>query len=203
MTSRSELSGKQTLRRRARQRRAAHGAALGGAARARAGEAACGHLERIVATAGHRMVSAYWPLDDEFDARPIMHFFHRADCAVGLPVVAGRAKPLLFRRWTPDMALVKADFNVMVPPADGEAIVPGLMFVPLLAFDRRGFRLGYGGGYYDRTIAALSQAGRAPLCIGLAFAMQEVAAVPAGPQDRRLDWIVTEKEAIAIAGDEV
>ena len=171
MQSPSDHSEKRALRRAARERRANHAAALGETGRNRAGAAACGLQAQIAGLAGKRTISAYWPLAEEFDARAIMHFFHERDCPVALPVLAGPANALAFRRWTPETALVPADFSVMVPPAAAETLLPSLLFVPLLAFDRRGFRLGYGGGYYDRTIAALGKAGPAPLCVGLAFAM--------------------------------
>ena len=85
--------------------------------------------------------------------------------------------------------------GVPEPAAEAGVVVPALIFVPLTAFDRRGFRIGYGGGYYDRTLGALKKTGR-PVAVGLAFAVQEVARVPDQPHDIRLDRIVTERETI-------
>jgi 5-formyltetrahydrofolate cyclo-ligase len=142
-------------------------------------------------------VSGFWPLDDEFDPRPLFQTLHGRGHPIGLPVVVGRGLPLLFRRWEPGMALVRGNFKVMTPPPEAPEVVPRLLLVPLLAFDREGYRLGYGGGFYDRTLAKLRAAGDA-LAIGVAFAMQEAAQVPRDDTDQPLDWIVTEREAIKI-----
>jgi 5-formyltetrahydrofolate cyclo-ligase len=147
-------------------------------------------------------VSAYWPLEEEFDPRPLFTELHRRGHPVGLPVIPGKGQPLLFRRWEPNVELVRGSFRVMTPPPTAPEIVPKLLLVPLLAFDRDGYRLGYGGGFYDRTIAKLRSAGEAP-AVGVTFSALEVPAVPRGDTDQPLDWIVTEREAIrvgAIAG---
>ncbi len=143
-------------------------------------------------------VSAYWPLEDELDPRPLFLELHRRGHPVGLPVILGKGRPLLFRRWHPEAALVRGAFRVMTPPPDAPELVPTLLLVPLLAFDRAGYRLGYGGGFYDRTIAGLRAAGDA-LAVGVALAAQEVAAVPRDDTDQPLDWIVTEREVIDVS----
>ena len=143
-------------------------------------------------------VSAYWPLEDEFDPRPLFMELHRRGHPIGLPVIVGKGQPLLFRRWVPDLPLVRGSFRVMTPPAEAPEVLPQVLLVPLLAFDRAGYRLGYGGGFYDRTIAKLRAAGDV-LAIGVALAAQEVAAVPRDDADEPLDWIVTEREAIRIS----
>jgi 5-formyltetrahydrofolate cyclo-ligase len=142
-------------------------------------------------------VSGYWPQPDELDCRPLLLALHRAGHPVGLPVVAARGEPLSFRRWTPDMVLATGAYGIAMPPAEAAAVVPALVLAPLLAFDRAGYRLGYGGGFYDRTLERLAAAGHV-LAVGLAFAAQEIASVPRGPHDRRLDWVVTERAALAI-----
>ena len=142
-------------------------------------------------------VSAYWPLEEEFDPRPLFQALHRRGHPIGLPVILGRGQPLLFRRWEPNIELVRGSFRVLTPPSSAPEVTPGLLLVPLLAFDRAGYRLGYGGGFYDRTIAKLRAAG-APLAVGVAFAAQEVAAVPHDDTDQPLDWIVTEREAMHV-----
>jgi len=142
-------------------------------------------------------VSGFWPLEDEFDPRPLFEALYERGHPIGLPVVVGRAQPLIFRRWVPGMALVRGNFRVMTPPPEAPEVVPRVLLVPLLAFDRAGFRLGYGGGFYDRTLAKLRAVGEA-LAVGVAFAMQEVPAAPCDGTDQPLDWIVTEREAIAI-----
>lgn len=143
-------------------------------------------------------VSAYWPLDDEFDPRPLFMELHRRGHPIGLPVILGRGQPLMFRRWTPGVALVRGSFRVMTPPVEAPEVVPQLLLVPLLAFDRAGYRLGYGGGFYDRTIAKLRAAGDV-LAVGVALAAQEVAAVPRDDTDEPLDWVVTDRDAIRIS----
>lgn len=142
-------------------------------------------------------VSAYWPLEEEFDPRPLFTALHRRGHPIGLPVILGKGQPLLFRRWEPATELVRGPFRVMTPPPTAPEIIPKLLLVPLLAFDRAGYRLGYGGGFYDRTIDKLRAAGEA-LAVGVTFAALEVPAVPRDDTDQPLDWIVTEREAIRI-----
>jgi 5-formyltetrahydrofolate cyclo-ligase len=142
--------------------------------------------------------SAYWPLDDELDPRPLFMALHGRGHPVGLPVIVAKGQPLLFRRWTPDAALVRGPFRVMTPPAEAQEVVPRLLLVPLLAFDRRGYRLGYGGGFYDRTIAKL-RATDDVLAVGVGVAAQEADAVPHDETDEPLDWVVTDQEAIRIS----
>jgi len=142
-------------------------------------------------------VSAYWPLEEEFDPRPLFTALHRRGHPIGLPVILGKGQPLLFRRWEPATELVRGSFRVMTPPPTAPEIVPQLLLVPLLAFDCAGYRLGYGGGFYDRTIAKLRAAGEA-LAVGVTFAALEVPVVPRDDTDQPLDWIVTEREAIRI-----
>ncbi len=98
--------------------------------------------------------------------------------------------PLKFREWTPGCALVEGEFGALIP-AEGAWLDPVVLIVPLLAFDARGYRLGYGGGFYDRTLEAL-RARRPTLAVGFAFAAQEVAEVPIDATDQRLDAVVTE-----------
>ena len=169
------------------------------AAAAEAGEGAADkvrrNLEAAVALPPEAVVSAYWPMDSELDPRPLMATLHAAGHPIALPVVLGKGRPLAFRAWAPGDALEPAAFGTRIPGADKPELVPGVILAPLLAFDRKGYRLGYGGGFYDRTLARLRALGRM-LAVGLAYADQEVPAVPHGPGDRRLDWIVTEAEAI-------
>jgi len=186
-------SAKRQLRHEAAERRRA---ALG--ASPQAGLAVRDRFLGAIRPAAGIAVSAYWPLDDEFDPRPLFMELHRRGHPIGLPAVVGKGRPLTFRRWEPDVALVRGSFRVMTPPAEAPEIVPQLLLVPLLAFDRAGYRLGYGGGFYDRTIAKLRASGDV-LAVGVALAAQEVPAVPHDETDQPLDWIVTDREAILIS----
>jgi len=136
------------------------------------------------------VVAGFWPLDGEIDIRPLLEALHARGHAVVLPQTPKRGEPLIFRRWLPGMGMVRERFGTLRPT--GEVLTPRVLFVPLLAFDRAGRRLGYGGGFYDRTLAALPGA----CAIGCAFAAQEMAEVPAGPGDFLLDAIATEQGVI-------
>ncbi|EKE43939.1 5-formyltetrahydrofolate cyclo-ligase [Oceaniovalibus guishaninsula JLT2003] len=152
-------------------------------------------LAARLAVADASVVAGFLPIGSEIDPRPAMAALSVPVC---VPVMVGRGLPLRFRRWIPGCTLERGPFGVAVP-ADGDWLVPDLLIVPLLAFDRRGQRLGYGGGYYDRTLAALRAAGPVRAW-GFAFAAQEVAAVPVGPHDAPLDAIATEREWIVPGG---
>jgi len=160
-----------------------------------AGTRACRHFLEAIGFPDDAAVSAYLPVRDEFDVMPLAAAAHAFGHRVGMPVVAGRGKPLLFREWTPQTALVSGVLGIPTPPAEAPALVPRLLLVPLLAFDREGYRLGYGGGFYDRTVAALRALDPATLAVGIGFAGLEVEDVPHGAHDARLDWIVTEEGA--------
>lgn len=138
-------------------------------------------------------VGGYWPLGSELDVRPLLlHLVERGGVAA-LPESGPKGRPLTFRRWDAGAPMRTGRYGIAEP--DGtEAVAPAVLLVPLLAFDRAGRRLGYGAGYYDRTIAALRAAGPL-LTIGVGFAAQEVERVPTGPYDEPLDWIVTEHAA--------
>ena len=185
-------AAKAALRRDATERRRA---AL--RASSEAGEAVRENFLAAIAVPTGSPVSAYWPLEEEFDPRPLFTELHRRGHPVGLPVILGKGQPLLFRRWEPATELVRGPFRVLTPPPSAPEIIPRLLLVPLLAFDRAGYRLGYGGGFYDRTIAKLRTTGQA-LAVGVTFAALEVPAVPRDDTDQPLDWIVSEREAIRI-----
>jgi 5-formyltetrahydrofolate cyclo-ligase len=175
--------------------------ALKAAARARAREARAGcdpdlgillteHVMRDAPPAADAVVAGFWPLAGEIDIRPLLVAL--ADCghAVLLPFTPKRGLPLDFRRWRPGDDMASGRLGTPIPL--GEPMVPSFLLVPLLAFDRRGHRLGYGAGYYDRTLAALPGA----RTLGCAFAAQELDSVPVGPQDVALAAIATERGII-------
>jgi 5-formyltetrahydrofolate cyclo-ligase len=150
---------------------------------------AAAHLAAVLAPHAGKVMSGYMPMRTEIDPLPAMAGFAGPVC---VPVVPGKAVALQFRAWRPDCAMEEGAFGARIP-ATGDWLVPQVLVVPLLAWDRRGFRLGYGGGYYDRTLAAL-RAGGGCLAVGFAFAAQEVDAVPTDETDQRLDGVVTERE---------
>ncbi|WP_084273555.1 5-formyltetrahydrofolate cyclo-ligase [Sulfitobacter guttiformis] len=158
--------------------------------------AQAGYLSEVLAGYRGVPVSGFMPIRTEIDPRPAM-----AEAAaygpVGVPVIEAAAKPLKFARWIPDTVMVAGAFGAAVP-AQLELFEPEILIVPLLAFDRSGGRLGYGGGYYDRTLEVL-RAKRATLAIGFAFAGQEVDAAPLELTDQPLDLVVTETGIIEIS----
>jgi len=142
------------------------------------------------------VVSGFWPIKDEIDIRPLMIDLFNAGCQLALPVVQGRGQRLLFRAWRPGDPLEAGVFGTLQPSPKRETLEPEALIVPLLACDEEGWRLGYGGGFYDRTLAAL-RARRKVMAMGVAFNAQLVPEVPHGPADQRLDWLLTDKRACA------
>lgn len=151
-----------------------------------AGVRLAGHVLRDAAPKPGQSVAGFWPIGTEIDIRPLLHALHDLGHAILLPITPPRGEPLSFARWRPGDAMCPERFGTVRPI--GEAGIPDVLLVPLLAWDGRGRRLGYGGGYYDRTLAALP--GR--LAIGCAYSAQRVAEVPAGPHDVPLDAVATE-----------
>lgn len=136
-------------------------------------------------------VSGYLAIGSELDPAPLLAALHDRRHVTLLPVVVARDRPLLFRRWTPGDALVKGPLGTSMPVPGALAESPDVLLVPLLAFDEAGYRLGYGGGYYDRTLRMLRAAGEVT-AIGLAYAGQEMASLPRGGTDEPVDAIATE-----------
>lgn len=148
-------------------------------------------LAEVLAPHAGKVLSGYMPMRTEIDPKPAMAGHEGPVC---VPVIVGRGQPLRFREWRPGVPLIAGDFGVDIPET-GDWLVPEVLVVPLLAFDRKGHRLGYGGGFYDRTLEELRAHGPVT-AIGFAFAAQEVAAVPVEGVDQRLDLIVTEAGVI-------
>lgn len=142
-------------------------------------------------------VSGFWPIRDEIDVRPLLEWCAARGHPIALPVVQGRGRPLLFRRWTPGGPLVDRPFGLREPPADAAAVRPDVLLVPLLAFDLAGNRLGYGAGYYDMTLAALRR-DKPVTAVGVGFDSQQVAAVPHGAADAPLDWVATPTRVVRV-----
>jgi 5-formyltetrahydrofolate cyclo-ligase len=136
------------------------------------------------------VVSGFAAMPHELDTGALLYRLHGDGFRLCLPVLQGRDKPLLFRAWAPGDAMDTARWGIQEPKPDKATLEPDVLLVPLLAFDRHGWRLGYGGGYYDRTLRDL-RSRRGVTAVGLAYDEQEVDAVPHLDYDQRLDWILT------------
>ncbi|MFV0360337.1 5-formyltetrahydrofolate cyclo-ligase [Tropicimonas sp.] len=161
--------------------------------RARIGEIVASILRRLLAErlgdAPGLVLSGYWPIRGELDLRPLLSGLHDMGAQIALPLVETRAAPLVFRRWTPQTRMVRGHWNILVPPPGAEAVVPQVTLAPLVGWDAAGYRLGYGGGYFDRTLAALSPR---PFTIGVGVGAARLATIYPQPHDIPLDVIVTE-----------
>ncbi len=140
------------------------------------------------------VVAGFWPLAGEIDLRPLLETLHARGHRIVLPHTQARDLPLTFRLWYPGVAMVAEPFGTLRP--DSEELVPDYLLIPLLAFDRFGHRLGYGGGFYDRTLAAL----RHVRAIGTAFAAQELDELPVGEYDAPLHAVATETGVTFFSG---
>jgi 5-formyltetrahydrofolate cyclo-ligase len=142
------------------------------------------------------IVAGYWRIKDEMDCQPILIRLMDSYQPVCLPVVLGDDEPLALRLWEPGTPLYEAGFGTLAPTELAPLVEPDVILMPLLGFDKRGTRLGYGGGYYDRTLMKLS---KKPRLVGLAFAAQELDMIPREAHDVPLDMIVTEFGARSFA----
>jgi 5-formyltetrahydrofolate cyclo-ligase len=143
------------------------------------------------------IVSGYSPLKSEISPIPLLRRCADAGAALALPVVQGRGQPLAMRAWSFGDELAAGVWGIREPKPDALEIFPDIVIVPLLAFDRAGYRLGYGAGYYDLTLARL-RAMKPVIAVGIAFATQEIAEVPKTSFDQRLDFVLTEREIIEV-----
>jgi len=150
---------------------------------------AIAHFEAQLLPAKGEVVAAYWPIRDELDIKDLIIRLMDGAQPLCLPVVVGEADPLELRLWQEGVPLYEAGFGTLAPPDGAPLAVPDIILMPLLGFDRYGTRLGYGGGYYDRTLASLT---RRPRLVGFAFARQEIDHIPRASHDVPLDAVVTE-----------
>lgn len=164
-------------------------------------EALAGHLDAVLR---HRfdgarglVFSGYWPIKGEPDLRPLMARLHDAGVTIALPVVEVKAAPLAFRRWTPQTRMVRGDWNIPVPPPEAERLVPDIALAPVIGWTAECYRLGYGGGYFDRTLAALDPR---PVTVGIGLGMAQLETIYPQPHDIALDFIVTEAGVMAERG---
>jgi 5-formyltetrahydrofolate cyclo-ligase len=193
-SSTSIEDSKAALRREATARRDALPADL----RQAAAEAIAARQFPLPVTPG-TIVSGFMPMKTEINPLPLMRMLAEAGMALALPVVAGRGKPLIMRAWLWGEPLGSGVWGIREPKPEAQQVDPDILLVPLLAFDRTGYRLGYGGGYYDLTIAGL-RARKTVTAVGIAFSAQEVPKVPTTPRDARLDLVLTEREVIDLRG---
>ncbi|KPL52177.1 hypothetical protein ABB55_07995 [Prosthecomicrobium hirschii] len=174
-------------------------AAVPAEARAAAADRVAALVETLDLPAG-ALVSGFLPIRGEIDAQPAMARLAARGHRLCLPVILDDRTTMIFRAWTPGDPLEPARFGLSVPPETAPVVDPAVMLVPLAAFDRRGFRIGYGKGHYDRAIARIAAAG--PLLeIGIAFACQEIERVPDEPHDRPMRVVLTEAGRIDCGAD--
>ena len=140
-------------------------------------------------------IAGYWPIGEELDCRPALAALRAAGAEVALPVVEGPGEVLFFRTWHPGDPLDSGPFGTSHPSRRAAVIAPTILLLPVLAFDHTGQRLGYGAGYYDRTIAALRRE-RTIVTVGLAYDEQEVDAVPVGRHDQSMDAVITDRRTL-------
>lgn len=159
--------------------------------------AATAHLnDYLKANASAKVIAGYMAIQTEIDPYVSMATMHKLGRAICLPVIPGHAMPLLFREWTPDCAMIEGDFGALIPRG-GRELTPDLAIVPLVGFDMFGHRLGYGGGFYDRTLAILRK-NRKFKAVGFAFAGQELTDIPTDKYDQALDAIITENGVLTM-----
>ncbi len=162
-------------------------------ARARISAALGGHLRDLLAAQfgdlRGKVFSGYWPIKGEPDLRAVMADLHAAGVTVCLPLVEQKASPLVFRHWTPETQMVRGDWNIPVPPPEAAICTPEIALAPLVGWDGNGYRLGYGGGYFDRTLGALAPR---PFTIGIGFQSARLATIYPQPHDIILTAILTE-----------
>jgi 5-formyltetrahydrofolate cyclo-ligase len=141
------------------------------------------------------IVSGFMPLKSEINPLPLMQKLSEAGASFALPAIAGRGKPLIMRAWEFGGPLDRGQWGIREPKPEAPEVAPDILLVPMLAFDRNGYRIGYGAGYYDMTIANF-RAMKPVVAVGIAFAAQEVPVVPKTSRDARLDLVLTEREVI-------
>ncbi|MDV4168841.1 5-formyltetrahydrofolate cyclo-ligase [Rhodovulum sp. FJ3] len=161
--------------------------------------AAASSLIDVLEGFSDRIIAGYMPIRSEVNPLPAMSALARKN-RLCVPVIQGDGLPLLFREWTPEADMIDGPFGALVP-ASGAFIEPEILIVPMVAYDPRGFRLGYGGGFYDRTLERLRDLNPSVLAIGFAFGAQCLDDVPQEPTDQPLDMIVTEAEVLRLSQD--
>ena len=161
----------------------------------RAPLALAAHAFPVAPTVSQKIISGFFPYQSEIDTRLLLGKLAGDGWTTCLPIVIANGEPLLFRRWLPGEPTVPGVWGIPRPPETSPELEPDVLIIPLLAFDRKGFRLGYGGGFYDRTLEKLRTLKKI-IAIGVAYAAQELDDVPHGGHDQPLNYIMTEREVI-------
>ena len=151
------------------------------------------NLEQLIGSVSGLTVSAYWPFRGEPDLRPMFLRLHERRGRLALPVVISRAQPLVFRAWIPSEPLERGVWNIPVPKPDAEVVAPDVVIAPLVGFDRDCYRLGYGGGFFDRTLTAMQSKTRV---FAVGYDQTELETIFPQPHDVPMDVIVTESRVI-------
>lgn len=155
---------------------------------------ACAAITRLLAEEllpqiGPKVVGAYWPIRGEYDCRPLMSALHKQGVKLALPVIAAKNAPLEFHAWKPGDLMQDGPMNIP-QPSKAAPVTPDCLLIPVVAFGARNFRLGYGAGFYDRTLAQMAHR---PVTIGTGFGFQRVEDIRPHAYDLALDYIVTEE----------
>lgn len=189
---------KASLRSKLKARRSEAARANDGANAAAIAALAADRFLAAIPVAAGQVVAGYWPMGDELDPRPLLRQLQRRGALIVLPAVQPNSRLLQFRLCEDLDCLPPAGaYGIPAPAATATALVPDILLVPLVGFDREGYRLGMGGGYYDATLQGLrAVADKKILAVGYAFAVQQVAELPHAAHDEPLDWAVTERGAI-------
>lgn len=185
MAGTDKIAAKAALREQAQKQRAA----LSSSERSEAASSAARLFFNSIPIEKGQVISAYWPIRDEIDSKPVLGGLMDDGHTVCLPVIMGDEVPLIFRQWESGAALYEAGFGTLAPAEGAPVLVPELLIIPLLGFDNAGTRLGYGKGHYDRSIAGMK---KKPLLVGYAFAAQELKSIPREGHDVPLDFLITE-----------
>lgn len=196
---------KASLRAKLKARRVEAARANGGANAAAIAALAADRFMTVIPVEPGQVVAGYWPMEDELDPRPLLQMLQRKGAMIVLPAVQPGSRLLQFRLCDDLAALPPAGaYGIPAPAATATPLVPDILLVPLVGFDRDGYRLGMGGGYYDATLQGLrAVVDKKILAVGYAFAVQQVAELPHAAHDQRLDWAVTERGALQFASTDV
>jgi len=160
--------------------------------RERYGESLTAHLLATLRLAAYPVLAFYWPIRGELDLRGLARRHVESGCIAALPVVVEKRSPVEFWQWQPGASMQRGFWNIPVP-GERRVVVPSVLLIPLVGYDAAGYRLGYGGGYYDRTLAA---ADPRPLCVGVGYDEAELATIHPQPHDVPMDLIVTERRVL-------